>query len=299
MELTQLRSFLQIAQSGSMTRAADSLCLTQPAITQHIQALEHELGIKLFDRYPRGMRMTPAGELLRIYAQRCLASLEECRLAITELEAGHVGKLVIGAGVTTSIFVLPDWLRKFRSNYPDIEVIIRTGRSREILTLLKDGEIDLGIITTPVDHPHLSLQPLFVEDIILVVPPEHPFANESIHTERLVEVPLILFPHGNGFRAYLDQALIQTGMPITVKMETDSVEAIKRFVEAGLGASFLPRSAVQEELSRGTLAAIVLPDIAPLQRTTYLAYQSNRYQTFSVRHFLHLLCSRSEISEAR
>ena len=289
MELAQLRSFIQIAESGSMTRAAESLCLTQPAVTQHIRALEQELGVRLFDRHPRGMRLTQAGTLLRSYAQRCLANLEDCRLAIAELQAGQSGELTIGAGVTTSIFVLPEWLRAFRARCPEIEVIIRTGRSREILTLLKEGEIDLGIITTPREQPHLTLQRLFDEDIILLVPADHPFAGTTILAERLVEIPLILFPHGNGFRSYLDRALAQTGMPLTIKMETDSVEAIKRFVEAGLGASFLPRSAVQEELSRGTMAAVLLSDIAPLQRTTYLAFLANRYQTFSMRQFIALL----------
>ena len=289
MELLQLRSFIQVAESGSMTRAAEILYLTQPAVTQHIQALEHELGVKLFDRYPRGMRLTQAGALLRTYAQRCLSTLEDCRLALTELEAGHSGQIIIGAGVTASIFVLPDWLCAFRAQCPEIDVIIRTGRSREILALLKDGVIDLGIITTPVDQPHLTLQRLFDEDIILVVPTDHPFAGKNILAERLVEIPLILFPHGNGFRTYLDQALAQTGMPLTVKMETDSVEAIIRFVETGLGASFLPRSAVQEELSRNKMAVVTLTDIAPLQRTTYLAYQTNRFQTFSMRRFMELL----------
>lgn len=140
-----------------MTRAAERLYLTQPAVTQHIQALEQELSVKLFDRHPRGMRLTQAGMLLRGYAQRCLASLEDCRLAFAELEVGQSGQLTIGAGVTSSIFVLPDWLRALRTRCPAIEVIIRTGRSREIFSLLNAGEIDLGIITTPVEQAHLNL----------------------------------------------------------------------------------------------------------------------------------------------
>lgn len=289
MELVHLRSFIQIAESGSMTRAAENLFLTQPAVTQHIQALENEFGTKLFNRHPRGMHLTQAGTILRTYAQNCLATLEDCRLAISELEAGQRGQVIIGAGVTTSIFVLPDWLRVFRAKYPAVEMILRTGRSQEIMMLLKEGEIDMGIITTPAENPHFTMQRLFDEDIILVAPFEHPFAGTNILAERLAEIPLILFPHGNGFRSYLDQALAQACIPVTIKMETDSVEAIKRFVEAGLGASFLPRSAVQEELTHGTLAAVGLINLAPLQRTTYLAYLTNRYQTFGMRHFLQLL----------
>ncbi|MHB9134543.1 MAG: LysR family transcriptional regulator [Armatimonadota bacterium] len=289
MEISQLRSFLQVADSGTLTRAADILCLTQPAVTQQIQGLEHELGVALFDRLPRGMRLTRAGVLLYEYAQRSLASLEDCRLALSELESGASGQLVIGAGVTTSIFVLPEWLRAFREQMPGIDVIIRTGRSQEILTLLKDGVVDLGIVTTPVEQPQLALQRLFDEEILLVTPADHPLAGTTITTERLVEMPLILFPHGNGFRTYLDQTLVQTGVPLTVKMETDSVEAIKRFIEVGLGTSFLPQSAVQEELARGTMATVSLADIAPLRRTTYLAHMTNRYQTTGMRTFMALV----------
>lgn len=126
---------------------------------------------------------------------------------------------------------------------------------------------------------------------MLVVPADHPFAGTQILTERLAEIPLILFPQGNGFRDYLDQALSLPGVQLTIKMETDSVEAIKRFVEAGLGASFLPRSAVQEELLHGSMAAVMLTDVAPLQRSTYLAYLTNRYQTFGMREFIALLTS--------
>ncbi|MHB9026708.1 MAG: LysR family transcriptional regulator [Armatimonadota bacterium] len=291
MELTQLRSFLQVAESGTITRAAERLYLTQPAVTQHIQALEGELGVALFDRLPRGMRLTQAGTLLYEYARRCLASLEDCRLALTELEAGRSGHLAIGAGVTTSIFVLPEWLRAFRERCTDVDVIIHTGRSREILALLKDGDIDLGIVTTPGEQSNMTFQRLFDEEICLVVPADHRFAGQKITTERFGEIPLILFPAGNGFRAYVDQALAQSGMPLLVKMESDSVEAIKRFVEVGLGASFLPISAVQEELTRGTLARVSMVNTPPLRRTTYLAWMTNRYQTTSMRTFMALTTS--------
>jgi DNA-binding transcriptional LysR family regulator len=235
------------------------------------------------------MRLTQAGALLQDYARRCLASLEDCRLAIAELDAGASGQLIIGAGVTTSIFVLPEWLRAFKGQCPNIDVIIRTGRSREILALLKDGDLDLAVVTTPIEHHSLTLQRLFDEEIVLVVPADHPFARQEIPAERLVEIPLILFPQDSGFRGYLDQAL--AGSSLLVKMETDSVEAIKRFIEVGLGASFLPLSAVREELTRGTVAAVSIRYLDPLRRTTYLAYRTHGYQTNGMRRFIDLITS--------
>src|SRR5947209_555463 len=106
-ELFQLASFLKLAEAGSITPAAETLSLTQPAVTQHVRALERKLGVALFDRTGRGVRLTAAGAALRDYARRSLGLLDECRQVIADLEAGKVGRLVLGAGVTTSIFHLP------------------------------------------------------------------------------------------------------------------------------------------------------------------------------------------------
>src|SRR5262249_44398093 len=157
------------------------------------------------------------------------------------------GRLVLGAGVTTSIFHLPGWLRAFQEVYPGIEVVVRTGRSREVAALALEREIDLGLVTSPVQHPDLTVVGLYDEDIILVTPSRHPLANRAVPAEALAQAPLILFPQGTGFRGYLDRALADAAIPVHVKMESDSVEAIKSFVEVGLGVSFLPAAAVEAE----------------------------------------------------
>jgi len=291
MDISQLRSFLQVADAGTITRAAEQLYLTQPAVTQHIHALERELGAPLFDRLGRGMRLTAAGCILQVYARKSLAALEECRLEMGEWLAGETGPLTIGAGVTTSIFFLPKWLRLFKESHPGVELIVRTGRSREIVALLLEGEIDLGLITSPTDHPSIALCSLFAEEIVLVVPPDHPLAGAAIAPMRLGSLPLILFPHGAGFRDYLDRFFAASQCPPNVKMETDSVEAIKSFVGAGLGASLLPFSAVQQEIADGTLARVTFTGIAPPQRETYAAYRGDRYLCATAKQFLELLTS--------
>jgi len=291
MEMTQLRSFLRVADAGTITRAAELLYLTQPAVTQHIRALERELGAPLFERLGRGMRLTAAGRILREYARKSLAALEECRLVLGEWQSGETGQLTLGAGVTTSIFYLPKWLRLFKEAHPGVELIVRTGSSREIASLLLESEVDLGLITSPTDHPRIVLRSLFAEEIALVAPPDHPLAGIAVTPERLVSIPLILFPRGAGFRAYLDHFFAALRCPISVKMETDSVEAIKSFVGAGLGASLLPLSAVQQEIDDGRLARIPLAGVDPPRRETFAAYRTDRYMSVAAKRFLDLLVS--------
>lgn len=291
-ELYQLQSFLRVAEEGSITRAAEGLCLTQPAVTQHIRALERELGVALFDRTGRGVELTPAGSALRDYARRSVAVLDECRQVIADLDAGSAGKLVLGAGVTTSIFHLPEWLRVFREVHPGVDVAVRTGRSTEVAQFALDREIDIGLVTSPVRHRDLHVIGLYDEEIVLTTPPGHPLAGRTVSTRELSEAPLILFPHGTGFREYLDRALADAEVSARVKMESDSVEAVKRFVEVGLGVSFLPESAVEAEMRSGLLACARVEGIPVLRRRTSAIHRTDRYLSTATRSFLGILRER-------
>jgi DNA-binding transcriptional LysR family regulator len=289
MELTHLHSFLRVADEGSVTRAAEALHLTQPAVTQHVRALERELGVPLFDRTGRGVQLTPAGQALRQYVQRSLALLEEGREVVADLHTGAAGRLMLGAGVTTSIFHLPGWLRSFREVFPGVDVVVRTGRSREVAALALERVIDVGLITSPVEHPDLRVVGLYDEEIVLVAPPGDPLAGREVSAAALAEAALILFPHGTGFREYLDRVLAAAGIPARVKMESDSVEAIKSFVAVGLGVSFLPVAAVEAEIASHTLAPVRVAGLPPLRRRTAAVYRADRHLSAGARGFLDLL----------
>ena len=296
MELSQLESFLRVAEAGSVTRAADTLFLTQPGVTKQIRALERELGVVLFERTRRGMQLTPAGHALLDYARRSLGLLDECREVLQDLEAGAAGRLVVGAGVTTSIFHLPRWLRAFQGEHPGVDVVVRTGRSREVAALVLGREIDLGLITSPARHPDLVEVELYDEEIVLVTPRDHPLAGRAIHAEAVASAPLILFPRNTGFREYLERAFTEAGVPARVKMESDSAEAIKSFVEVGLGVAFLPAAAVEREITAGTLARAWIEGLPPLRRKTTMIYRHGRYLHAGARAFFHLLCAFHGIS---
>ena len=289
MELFQLRSFLKVAEESSVTRAADALFLTQPAVTQHIQALERELGVPLFDRTGRGVQLTAAGTALREHARQSLAILDETRSVIADLELGKSGRLVLGAGVTTSIFQLPKWLGRYRERSPGVDVVVRTGRSREVVAFTLNREIDLGLVTSPVEHPDINVTGLYDEEIVLVAPGWSSHSRTEIALDQLGNEPMILFPKGSGFRDYLDSALATAGILTNVKMETDSVEAIKSFVAVGLGLSFLPFTAVRAEMEAGSLTRVQVPDLSALVRTTYLIHRKGRYLSRTAKDFVAVL----------
>jgi DNA-binding transcriptional LysR family regulator len=279
-----LRSFLQVAELGSVSAAAKALGLTQPAVTKQIRALEAALECGLLERAGRGIRLTPAGGLLAEYGRRSVAVLSEFQQVLGELQQGKSGQLVIGAGVTTSVLLLPNWLRELGRRFPGIDVSVRTGTSRDVEAWVVAAEVDVGFVTSEPRRGELVARPVFEEEIVLVVEPSA--ARERM---RLEELPLILFPRSTGFRSYLEQRWLERGLSPQVKMETDSVEAIKSFVAVGLGASFLPLSTVEDELRRGVLARVVAQGMGPLRRRTTLIRRQDRHPSFAVRSFLEIV----------
>jgi len=296
MDLTSppLRSFLQVAELQSVSAAAKALGLTQPAVTKQIRALEAALDCRLLERSGRGIRLTPAGDLLSEYGRRSAGVLGEFVQALADLQQGRSGKLAIGAGVTTSVQLLPSWLRELGRRFPDIDVSVRTGTSRDVEAWVAEAEVDVGFVTSEPRREQLVARSVFEEEIVLVVEP----ALARRERVRLEELPLILFPRSTGFRNYLEQRWLERGLSPQVKMETDSIEAIKSFVAVGLGASFLPLSTVEAELRRGVLARVAGHGMGPLRRRTTLLRRQDRQPSFALRSFLEIV-SRAPVRRAR
>ena len=285
MEIVQLRSFIALAEAGSVTAAADRLFLTQPAVTQQLRALEREVGVQLFDRTPRGVVLTQAGAAFKEYVERGLSTLEAGRRAAVEVEGGVAGTLTLGAGVTTSVSHLPGWLQRFQVDWPNVDVVVRTGLSADVARMVSTREIDLGFVTSDVDLDGLTTVPIIGEDIVLVrrSPPHR------ITVDELRDLPMIVFPIGSGFRDFLDRELMRQGMSLRVKMEIDSVEAIKGFVTVGLGAAFLPARAVAPELESGVLVNVDVDGMSALRRHTSAVYRTAGHRNAAVQGLLDIV----------
>lgn len=281
-----LASFLEVARTGSVGGAAVRLHLSQPAVSKQLRALERALGAPLVERQGRGIRLTEAGRLLADHAARAAALLDEGRALLDEIAGGHAGRLALGAGATTSILQLPAWLQRFRKERPGVDLVVQTGASQTVERWVLDREVDAGFVTSDTRHPELVVTRLFQEEIVLCVARRSSLRGQVDGTR----VPLIMFPPHTGFRAFLDARLAAAGHTPTPKMESDSVEAIKAFVRADLGAAYLPEPAVRRELTAGALRRIRIRGVPPLSRTTSLIRRADR-RGAALAHFISIVRS--------
>lgn len=282
MDLNQLRTFQLVASYKSFSKAARSLHLTQPAVTLQIKNLEEELGELLIERLGHSLSLTPAGEVLLNYTQQILNLTDQALVTIRQFSMTR-GRLTIGAGTTNTIFRLPGILQVYHQNFPQIEVQIRSGDSELISRLVYENTVDLGLVTTINPGINLNNIPLF-EDQILLIAPQNFRSKITIH--ELEAESLILFRTGSGFRRFLEEKFHECHFTPKVTMELESIEAIIRLVESGLGLAFLPEIAIKEELNNGALKKVALQGWESVVRQTFLIYRHDKYLTWPIKAFL-------------
>ena len=266
MLLAQIEAFLTVAERRSVSEAAGVLYVTQPALTTRIKNLERELGVELFVRTPRGMRLTAEGRAFRAHAQRAVQSLAEGRQLLRELQEGRVGELRVGAAPAISTYVLPLVLRRFQTAFPHVHLIVRTGHSEEILELVLREQVQLGLVRE-LPHAAITSRPLYEDEIVLVVHPAHPFAQEpSIAVHELGGERLILFDRTSSYFVLTSAFFREAGVVPRGVMELDNVDATKKMVEHGLGIAFLPYTSVSGELATGSLHEVTIQGYEPVRR---------------------------------
>jgi DNA-binding transcriptional LysR family regulator len=266
MLLSQVEAFLTVAERRSVSAAAKVLYVTQPALTTRIKNLERELGIDLFVRTPRGMRLTAEGRAFRPHAQRAVQSLAEGRELLRELGEGRVGELIVGAAPAISTYVLPLVLRRFQALFPNVHLIVRTGHSEEVLELVLREQVQIGLVRE-LPHPAVSSVPLYDDEIVLVVDPDHRFAEApSIDVNELSAERLILFDRTSSYFVLTSAFFREAGVVPRGVMELDNVDATKKMVEHGLGIAFLPYTAVRGELAAATLREVAIQGYEPVRR---------------------------------
>lgn len=266
MLLAQIEAFLTVAERRSVSEAAGVLYVTQPALTTRIKNLERELGVQLFVRTPRGMRLTAEGRAFRAHAQRAVQALAEGRQLLRELREGRVGELLVGAAPAISTYVLPLVLRRFQAAFPNVHLIVRTGHSEEILEMVLREQVQVGLVRE-LPHPATTARPLYEDEIVLVVHPAHRFAAEpSIAVGELAGERLILFDRTSSYFVLTSAFFREAGIVPRGVMELDNVDATKKMVEHGLGIAFLPYTAIRDELAAGTLREVAIDGYEPVRR---------------------------------
>ncbi|KKD36375.1 LysR family transcriptional regulator [Limnoraphis robusta] len=290
--LDQLRILKAIAAEGSFKRAADSLYVSQPAISLQIQNLERQLDVPLFDRGGRRAKLTEAGHLLLSYGEKILSLCQETCRAIEDLQNLQGGTLIVGASQTTGTYLLPRMIGLFRKQYPDVAVQLHVHSTRRTAWSVANGQIDLAIIGGEVPtelHDSLMIQPYIEDELALILPVFHRFAKqETIYKEDLYKLQFIALDSQSTIRKVIDQVLTRSNIDprrLQVEMELNSIEAIKNTVQAGLGAAFVSTSAIEKELQMGVLHQAKIEDVV-VRRMLSVIINPNRYQSKAAEAFI-------------
>jgi DNA-binding transcriptional LysR family regulator len=275
-DLGQLEAFVQVANQRSFSRAAEALFLTQPSVTARIQALERDLGERLFERSGRGIRLTEVGECFLPHAERVLQALNTGRDAIDSLRNLHSGSLVLASATTVSTYVLPGLLKTFRARYPRIEVSVRTGRSEQVLQMMLADEAQVGLVRA-VYHQDIETKGLIEDELVLVANANHDLAGKgSVTVEQLGDHPFIFFDRNSSYYSLAQGIFRQHGVVPRTQMELDSMEATKKMVEEGLGIAMLPKVALERELKEGILRVIEIENMPNPTRQIALISRRSR-----------------------
>ncbi|ABG51257.1 MAG: LysR family transcriptional regulator [Trichodesmium sp. St16_bin4-tuft] len=289
--LDQLRILKAIAAEGSFKRAADSLFVSQPAVSLQVQNLERQLNVPLFDRGGRRAQLTEAGHLLLTYGEKILSLCQETCRAIEDLQNLQGGTLIVGASQTTGTYLLPRMIGMFRQKYPDVAVQLHVHSTRRTAWSVVNGQIDLAIIggeVPPELQESLEVIPYAEDELALILPVSHSLAEkETIQKDDLYHLKFITLDSQSTIRKVIDQVLSQSNIDtrrLRVEMELSSIEAIKNAVQSGLGVAFVSVSAIEKELQIGVMTTVKVDQIV-INRILSVIYNPNRYRSKAAEAF--------------
>ena len=291
MNLRHLAVFHAVAETGSLSKAAERLYITQPAVSRQLKSLEDALGLTLLDREPRGVRLTEAGHTLYDYASRIFSLSDRARASMEELTSLKSGRLSLGASTTIGNYLLPSVLAQFRDQHPDMDIHLEIGNTDTIQHLLLDNRIDLGFTEGFVEHHELEANIFLHDELAIIAPVGHPLSSsdDTADISSLCRHAWVMREPGSGTQAVLERILRSHGCSEPHATFTlGSTEAVKGAVLAGAGIAGVSYLTVINEISAGTLVRIPCRDVA-FRRPLHQLRHRNRHAVPAVAAFLDLL----------
>lgn len=281
MELTQLRYFVAVSDTLSFTEAAEHLHVSQPALSYQIKRLENELGARLFDRTSRKVSLTVDGRTFLPLARAVLFKVDEATRVMDERLGVETGQVTFGVIPSAGAYIVPHILASFRQGFPGIEVILVEDGSHILERKVLDGGVDFAIVTEPGAPEALDVTPLMTEELLLVVPLHHEFAQrESVTLPELAEEHFVLLGGSFTLGALVVDACRHAGFELKVAYHAGSLETVKSFVRHDLGIAVLPRLAM---LWPPEDSIVAIPFTEPFTRTINLVRAKDRYATVASR----------------
>lgn len=267
MEISQLRTVLNVAELGSLTRAAERMRIAQPALSRQLRLLEDELGMRLFDRHGRGMVPTETGQAVVRHAQRVMAELEEIRAAATEDGAPLTGHVAIGMPPTVSDLLAVPLVRTINAHHPEATIRIVSAYSGFLLDWLHRGDIDVAILFESRPSRSLIQRPLLDETLYLIGPPASGLRpDRPVPFCDLTGQRLLMPSTGNGLRMIVERCARDTQSLLDVRIEADSYATLKDLVRGGFGMTILPLAPIRSEIGLGHLSYAPIVDPEPTRR---------------------------------
>ena len=289
MNLHHLAIFLAIAETGSLTASARKLHISQPALSRELKAFESRLGVTLFERHAKGMRLTQAGEVLRRYAERLFELERAAEAAMGDVAGAQRGRLSIGASNTIGTYVLPRVLAAFRRERPQVQVTLFIGNTEQVSQGVGDMRFTLGFIEGPLHAKGLHTEIFQRDEIVPVACPEHPlFRRRQLSAGDLSGEPLLMREHGSGTRELVAEMLRRHQILEGGTMEFGSAEALKRAAVYGGGIAWLPRMSMVSELREGTLRELPVKALKIIRPLMVLSRERGPLEPVA-EVFLHLL----------
>lgn len=286
MEIKNLKSFSAVAETESFSAASKILGYAQPTVTTHVQALENELNVKLFERLGHKIKLTQQGERLLYYTENILKYSSDAIADLSSTDSVS-GKITIGANESFSISRLPAVFKHFLHVYPSVEISLKFGSVNEIHEQLQNNSIDVAFfLTRKISFTDLIVETLLVEQLVVLVSPNHPFAIKGdIDIRDFNNQVLILTQRNCTFRTMIDNLIKQAEVHPHSLIEINNIEAIKQLVISGLGITIMPRISAIDEIDKGML--IEIPWNEPeLPVCTQLAYHKNKWLSPVILRFL-------------
>lgn len=276
MELRQLRYFVEVAEREHMTDAADNLHVAQSAVSFQISKLEAELGVKLFERVGRNLKLTQIGEIFLVHVKKALATIDYAKEKVDEYLDPKKGTIRIGYTSSLANYFLPTMISSFKNHYPDITFQLKQGSYYDLVQAVKDGSINLSFLgPVPKNDPDLNCHILFTERFVALVPANHHVAEKSvISLTDLKNDDFVVFSNGYIFRQIVEDACKQAGFTPRISSEGEDMDGIKGLVSAGIGVSLLPENTLFDNVPRMTKKISIQQPI--VRRTVGMIIPSTR-----------------------
>ncbi|MCG6970612.1 MAG: LysR family transcriptional regulator [Gammaproteobacteria bacterium] len=284
----RLHVFFTVARLLSFTKAAETLHMTQPAVTFQVRQLEEHFNTRLFDRTHNRISLTEAGQKVYEYAERIFQLYNELENSVRELTGDISGVLILGASTTIAEYMLPALLGDFKAKYPDVNLRLKVSNTDGIVSMVEHNVIDLGVVEAPVTNKNLAVDVCRTDRLVAIVPPNHALAeHDTVPLSSIVEYPYICREEGSGTREVVLEYLREAGFDpsqLNIIMELGSLEALKGAVESGIGISIVSRATLVKEIKLGTLKVLELEP--PMERPFSFVHQKHKFRQRAMEELL-------------